>query len=139
MKYYYIAKAEEGNRIAETGIKAGEKGIINIIVLKDTFLMDKFVLDVYAYEVMGLEEYNYFEIMAKGISGQIIDSEIDNLFTEFFKLLVQPFIAAVDLKRITTDRYEGMGLDIGIHLVENKEKFDDDYKKKILGYYHEIE
>jgi len=32
-----------------------------------------------------------------------------------------------------------MGLDVGIHLVENKEKFDDEYKKKILSYYREID
>jgi hypothetical protein len=101
--------------------------------------MDKFVLDVYANEIMGLEEYSYFEILFNGISGQLIDSISDNLFAEFFQILIQPLIKPEFLKRPTTDRYEGMGLDVGIHLVENKEKFDDDYKKKILSYYHEID
>jgi len=139
MKYYYVAAVSEGNRIAEEGIKADEKGVIKIIVLKDTFIMDKFVLDVYATEIMGVDEYNYFEIVPKGISGQIIESISDNLFAEFFHLLIQPFVEPKHLKRATTARYEGMGLDVGIHLVENKEKFDDEYKKKILSYYHEID
>jgi hypothetical protein len=139
MKYYYVAPVNESNRVAEEGIRADGKGVIRIIVLKDSFIMDKFVLDVYANEIMGLEEYSYFEILFNGISGQLIDSISDNLFAEFFQILIQPLIKPEFLKRPTTDRYEGMGLDVGIHLVENKEKFDDDYKKKILSYYHEID
>ncbi|MCK5058591.1 MAG: hypothetical protein KAT34_18190 [Candidatus Aminicenantes bacterium] len=139
MKYYYVAAEQYGNRIAEEGIQCDESGVITVITLKDTFLMDKFVLDVYTCEVLGLEEYSLFEISLKGIAGELLDSNIDNLFSEFFQVLTQPFISPGFLKRITTYRYEGMGLDIGLHIVENKEKFDDEYKKKILGYYHEIE
>lgn len=139
MKYYYVVAEHHGNKVAEEGIKCDERGIIDIIALKDTFLMDKFVLDVYAYEVLGLEEYSLFEVSIKGIVGQLIASDIDNLFSGFFKVLIQPFISSKHLKRITTDRYEGMGLDVGLHIVENKEKFNDEYKKKILSYYHEID
>lgn len=139
MKYYYVVAEQSGNRTAEEGIQCDERGVITLITLKDTFLMDKFVLDVYAWEILGVEVYSLFEISLKGIGGEILDSDIDNLFSEFFKVLSQPFISPGFLKRITTDRYEGMGLDVGLHIVENKEKFDDEYKKKILGYYHEIE
>ncbi len=134
MKYYYVASEKEGKKIKEKGIVADDRGAISIIALKDSFLMDKFVIDVYAYEVLGVEEFYYFEIAQDGISGHIIDSDIDNSFSVFFKLLLQPFIHSSKIKFITTDRYDGMGLDVGVHLVENKDKFDDEYKQKILGY-----
>jgi hypothetical protein len=103
--------------------------------VKDTFQMYKFVLDVYAYEVLGLDEYCLFEIALPAISGQVVENDIDNLFVDFFKILIQPAVEPQYLKRITTNRYEGMSLDVGIHFVENKEKFTTAYKKKILSYY----
>lgn len=138
MKYYYIVAEQQSNQVAEEGIKCDKNGMIDLVALKDTFLMDKFVLDVYAYEVLGLEEYCLFEIALSAISGQVVENDINNLFVDFFKILIQPAVEPEHLKRITTDRYEGMGLDVGIHLVENKEKFTSAYKKKVLSYYREL-
>ncbi len=138
MKYYYIVPEQQSNRIAEEGIKCDKRGLIDLVAVKDTFLLYKFVLDVYACEVLGLEEYCLFEIALPAISGQVVENDTDNLLVDFFKILIQPAIEPEHLKRISTDRYEGMGLDVGIHLVESKEKFTKAYKKKVLSYYREL-
>ena len=139
MKYFYAAPVHEGNTISEEGIKSDDRGVIELIALKEGFLMQKFVFDVYSSEVIGSDEYSLFEISPEGIVGQITKTDKENFLADFFIVVMQPFIETVHLKRLTTDRYEGMGLDIGIHLVENKEKFTDDYKQKILGSYQALD
>ena len=138
MKIFYCAHAEKVGKIAQDGIMADEDGTIPVIVVDKMFLMSKFVVDSYAFEILGIEEYCYFEISPKGISGKIIDTSISDMFSPFYKLLKQHSIQKQFLTPQMTDRYESMGLGTGIFLVENKDKFNETYKKKILEYAEEL-
>ena len=138
MRFFYCAHSEKVGKITQDGIMADENGTIPVIIVDKMFLMHQFVIDSYAYEILGIEEYCYFEISPKGISGEISDTSISDVFAPFYKSLKQRSIQKQFLTPQMTDRYESMGLGIGIFLVENKDKFNETYKKKILEYAEEL-
>ncbi len=135
MRYFYLAPENELSTIFTRGINADEKGEIKIIVLKEGFLMDKFIFDVYAHEVLGLETYCLFQVLYNGIGGILSDSDEEHIFSDCFKKLRQDVI---DIEFIAPYRsktsYEGMGYEEGVFPVESKEKFTPDYKQKIRDY-----
>ncbi len=133
MRYFYCAKAEYVNIISQQGISSNEKAI-PIIVVDERFLMYQFVIDSFAFEILETDEFCFFEISAEAITGNIVDLQTDNLFAPFFKLLKQSNIGKNFLTPQVTDRYDSMGFDIGVFLVENKQNFNDTYKRKILEY-----
>jgi hypothetical protein len=135
VRYFYLAPDEELSSIFSSGITANDKGEINIILLKDDFLMDKFIFDVYAYDVLGLDIYCLFQVLYSGINGEITDSDIDHMFSRSFKILKQEKIERLFIAPYKSDTgYEGMGLEEGVFPVENKDKFTPQYKQKILEY-----
>lgn len=135
MRYYYLAPEGKSNTTFTNGIEADGKGLIPLILLKDDFLMDKFIFDMYAYEVLELDVYCLFQVLETGIENQLTDSSINHMFAGSFKLLEQD---RIDKKHIlpyqSAANYEGMGLEPGIIPVENKEKFTPEFKRKILEY-----
>ncbi len=133
MRYFYCAKAEYVNEISQKGISSDEN-TIPIIIVDERFLMYQFVIDSYAFEILETDEFCFFEISAEAITGNIVDMQTDNLFAPFFKLLKQPNIEKQFLSPQITDRYDSMGFDIGVFLVENKQNFNEAYKRKILEY-----
>jgi len=133
LRYFYCAKAEYVNIISQQGISSNEKAI-PIIVVDERFLMYQFVIDSFAFEILETDEFCFFEISAEAITGNIVDLQTDNLFAPFFKLLKQSNIGKNFLTPQVTDRYDSMGFDIGVFLVENKQNFNDTYKRKILEY-----
>ncbi len=135
MRYFYLASEDQLSSIYTTGIKADKNGYIRIIALQEDFLMDKYIFDVYAYEILGLEIYCLFHILPLGFQGEILDSNIDHIFAGAFKILKQEtierkYIAAYQ----SLTNYEGMGLVEGVFPVENKDKFNPEYQQKILEY-----
>lgn len=135
MRYFYLAPENELNEIFTGGIKAGEGGVIKLIALKDDFLMDKFIFDVYAYEVLGLEEYCLFQVLYSGISGEISGSGTAHLFSDCFKVLSQESIDRQFIAPYKSETsYGGMGFEEGVFPVETKEKFTPNYKQKIREY-----
>ena len=135
MRYFYLAPEDELSTIFTRGIKAEKNGEIKIIVLKDDFLMDKFIFDVYAYEVLKLESYCLFQILFSGIGGELSDSTGEHTFSDCFKMLKQETIERQFIAPYKSEiSYEGMGYEEGVFPVENKEKFTPDYKQKILEY-----
>lgn len=135
MRYFYLAPENELSTIFTKGIKADENGEIKIIVLKDDFLMDKFIFDVYANEVLGLEAYCLFQILLSGVGDELSDSDEEHIFSSCFKTLKQEVIERQFIAPYKSDTsYEGMGYEEGVFPVENKEKFTPDYKQKILEY-----
>ncbi len=139
MKYYYAAPETEANNIYNKGITANTRAEIPIIALKDDFLLKKFIFDLYAHEVLGVDIYCLFEIQAEGVNGPLFDTSIKNIFSETFKVVKQP---RIDRQYIipfeTEENYEGMGLIEGVFPVENKDKFTDEYKRKVLEYLKEL-
>jgi len=135
MRYFYLASEDQLSSIYTNGIKADKHGEIEIIALQEDFLMDKYIFDVYAYEVLGLDIYCLFHILPLGFQGEILDSKIDHIFAGSFKILKQEtierkYIAAYQ----SLTSYEGMGLVEGVYPVENKDKFTPEYQQKILEY-----
>lgn len=140
MRYFYLAPEEALNSIYSDGIKADENGEIRIITLKDDFLMDKFVFDVYAYEVLNLDVYCLFQVLDIGIRGKISGGGIDHIFSDTFKILEQDTIEKKYIAPYSSEaKYEGMGLEVGVFPVENKEKFTPEYKQKILEYLNALD
>jgi hypothetical protein len=140
MRYFYLAPEEALNSIYSEGIKADEKGEIRIISLKDDFLMDKFIFDVYAYEVLNLDVYCLFQVLDIGIGGELSDSDIDHIFSDTFKILKQETIEKKYIAPYSSEaKYEGMGLEEGVLPVENKDKFTAEYKQKIQEYLHALD
>lgn len=135
MRYFYLASEDQLSSIYTNGIKADKNGEIKIIALQEDFLMDKYIFDVYAYEVLGLDIYCLFHILPLGFKGKILDSHINHVFASVFKILKQE---AIERKYIapyqSLTNYEGMGLVEGVFPVENKDKFTPQYKQKILEY-----
>lgn len=135
MKYYYVAPDAEVDRIFNSGIDMRGTPKIPIIVLHDSFLMTKYIMDVYAHDILETDVYCAFEIDMKGIETPLFESEIQHIFKDVFKVVLQEQIARKHLKPFKTDTsYEGMGLIDGVFPVENREKFDDAYKQKVLEY-----
>lgn len=135
VRYFYLAPEEELSSIFSDGITADENGEIKIILLKDDFLMDKFIFDLYAYEVLDMEIYCLFQVLYSGIAGEIMDSDIDHMFAKSFKILKQEKIDRQFIAPYKSETgYEGMGLEEGVFPVENKDKFTPQYKQKILEY-----
>ncbi len=140
MRYFYLAPDEALNSIYTNGIKADEKGEIRIIALKDDFLMDKFVFDVYAYEILNLDVYCLFQILDDGIRGELSDGDINHIFSDTFKILKQETIEKRYIAPHGSEsKYEGMGLEEGVFPVENKEKFTPEFKQKILEYLNALD
>ena len=139
MKFYHIAPEARLNTIYNSGIRADDKGEIPIIVLKDDFLLKKFLFDVYAHEVMGLDVYCLFEINQQGVDGPLFEANINSIFSDSFKISKQPHILRKHIKPYKSEEsYEGMGLIEGMFPVENKDKFTDQYKRKVLEYLKEV-
>ena len=134
LRFFYCAESKQFNGISKKGIRANMNGQIPIVLIDERFLMYQFVINSYAYEILGLEEYCYFEIAPKGVRGEIIEMNSTDILSPFYKLLKQDTIEPEFLSPQLTDRYKSMGFDIGAFLVENKENFTDTYKKKILDY-----
>jgi hypothetical protein len=135
MRYFYLASEDQLSSIYTNGIKADEHGEIPIIALNEDFLMDKYIFDVYAYEILRLDIYCLFHILPLGFQGEILDTNIDHIFAGAFKILKQE---SIERKYIapyqSLTSYEGMGLVEGVFPVENKDKFTPEYQQKILEY-----
>ena len=139
MIFYHPAPEKELNKIYNDGIHANDQGEIPLIVLKEDFMLKKFIFDLYAYEIMGVEVYCLFEIKAQGIEGSFFDAKIDSIFTDSFKVLHQAHIARKFIKPFQTEEsYQGMGLIEGMFPVENKDKFTAEYKQKVLEYLNQV-
>jgi len=139
MKFYHIAPEDQLSSIYNQGILADSKGEITIIVLKEDFLLKKFIFDVYAHEELGLEVYCLFEIKEQGIEGPLYSVEINSIFSDSFKISKQEKIEREFIVPFKSDEnYEGMGLIDGMYPVENKDKFTDEYKRKVLEYLKEV-
>jgi len=139
MKFYHVAPEKEVSDIFNRGIYPNEKGEITIIVLNDNFLMNKYIFDLYAWEVLGVDIYCAFEIQQHGIEGVLSDSGIDSIFSASYKVTKQKSIDRKYLKPFkSVESYEGMGLISGVFPVENKDKFTPTYKQKVLDYLSEV-
>jgi hypothetical protein len=134
LRFFYCSNSDKVNEISQNGINADDNGSITVIMLDERFLMYQFVVDSYAYEILGIKEYCFFEIDQRGVKGKIDQLKTDDIFAPFYKTVKQDYIEKEYLIPQITDRYESMGLDIGVFLVENKHNFNDKYKKKILEY-----
>jgi len=139
MKFYHVAPETQVEKIYGSGIQANEKGEIPIIELKDDFLLKKFIFDLYAHEVLNVDIYCILEITPEGLAGPLIESNINSIFSDSFKISQQPYIERQYLVPFKTDEsYEGMGLIEGVFPVENKDKFTEKYKRKVLEYLKEV-
>jgi hypothetical protein len=139
MKFYHVAPEGQVEKIYRSGIEANEKGEIPVIALKDDFLLKKFIFDLYAHEVLKVDIYCIFEIIPGGFTGPLLQSNIDSIFSDLFKIAKQPQIQRPDLIPFKSDdSYEGMGLIEGVYPVENKDKFTKEYKQKVLEYLREV-
>lgn len=139
MKLYYVAPEKDVDRIYNSGVDMRGNPKIPIIALHDSFLMTKYILDVYANDVLEVDVYCAFEIDKNGIETPLFESQLQHVFNDVFKVILQEQIERKYLKPYKTDTsYEGMGFIDGVFPVENREKFDDAYKQKILEYIKEI-
>lgn len=139
MKFYHVAPEKQVSNIFNSGIYPDAKGEIKIIVLKDNFLMTKYVLDMYAFEELGVDIYCAFEVSGEGIPGALTASTIKSIFSDSYKVTKQECIERNYLKPFTSgESYEGMGLINGVFPVENKDKFTPEYKQKVLEYLSEV-
>ena len=137
MIFYHAAPEKELNKIYNDGIHANDRGEIPLIVLKDEFMLKKFLFDLYAHEILGVDVYCLFEIKPQGIEGPL--SNIDNIFADSFKVSHQPHIPRKFIKPYQSDEsYQGMGLIEGMFPVENKDKFTEEYKQKVLEYLNQV-
>lgn len=139
MKYYHVAAENEVDKIYNNGIYANKKNEIILVVLKDDFLLKKFILDVYAHEELGVDTYCAFEISPTGVEGPLFETNIKSIFSGSYKASKQPHIESKYIKPFKGEEtYEGMGLINGVFPVENKEKFTDEYKHQVLMYLQEV-
>ncbi|MGD2088084.1 MAG: hypothetical protein PVH61_18030 [Candidatus Aminicenantes bacterium] len=139
MKFYHVAPEAQVEKIYRSGIQANERGEIPVIALKDDFLLKKFIFDVYAHEVLKVDIYCIFQVIPEGFAGPLSESNINSIFSDSFKICQQAHIERKDLIPFKTDdSYQGMGLIEGVYPVENKDKFTDAYKRKVLEYLKEV-
>jgi len=139
MKYYHVAPENEVDKIYNNGIYANKKNEIILVVLKDDFLLKKFLLDVYAHEELGVDTYCAFEIKPEGVQGPLFETGINSIFSDSYKASKQPHIESKYLKPFNAEEsYQGMGLIEGVFPVENKDKFTDEYKHQVLEYLKEV-
>jgi len=139
MKFYYLAPEAMQSAIFSKGIQAAADNQITLMVLKDDFIMTKFLFDVYAYEELGVDTYCAFEISPEGMQGPLSESDSKSIFSQALKKTNQTFIDKKYLKPyITDENYQGMGLVAGVLPIENKEKFTEEYKQKVLDYLKEL-
>ncbi|NIM16068.1 MAG: hypothetical protein GTO45_29045 [Candidatus Aminicenantes bacterium] len=139
MKYYHVAGESEVDKIYNNGIYANDRNEIILVVLKDDFLLKKFVLDMYAYEELGVDTYCAFEISPAGVEGPLFETNIKSMFSGSYKASKQPHIESQYIKPFKGEEsYEGMGLIDGVFPVENKDKFTDEYKHQVLEYLQEV-
>jgi hypothetical protein len=134
-----VASEDTVSSIFHEGIYANEKNQIILIALKDDFIMKKFVLDVYAHEELGTDTYCAFEVSEQALEGPLFEAGINSIFSDSFRICMQPHIERKHIQPFKTeDSYHGMGLIEGVFPVENKDKFTDQYKRKVLDYLKEI-
>ncbi len=139
MKFYHVAPEAQVEKIFGGGIQANKQGEIPVIALKDDFLLKKFIFDLYAHEVLKVDIYCIFEITPGGFEGPLFESHIKSIFSDSFKISRQPYIERQYLIPFKTDEsYAGMGLIEGVFPVENKDKFTEEYKRKVLEYLKEV-
>ncbi len=139
MKFYHVAPEEEVSNIFNRGIYPDDKGEILLVVLKENFLMSKFIFDAYAYEVLGVDLYCAFEVQPGGLESPLIDSSVDHVFSGSYKAVKQKYIERKYLKPFKSgESYEGMGLINGVFPIENKDKFTPEYKQRVLDYLKEV-
>jgi hypothetical protein len=140
MKYYHVAEESAVQNIYSKGITPDTANKIILIVLSDSFIMKKFLFDVYAHEVLKTDTYCAFEIDSAGVTGPLSETEINSIFADSFKSCKIPFIERKYVKPFKSEEsYEGMGLMEGVFPVENKDKFTDSYKRKVLEYLKEVD
>ena len=139
MQFYHVAPEKVVSDIFNQGIYSNEKGEITVIVLNDNFLMGKYIFDVYAWEILGVDIYCAFEIRQQAIEGPLFDSGIANIFSVVYKVVKQKNIDRKYLIPFKSgESYEGMGLINGVFPVENKDKFTPAYKQKVRDYLNEV-
>jgi hypothetical protein len=139
MKYYHIAPEKELSNIFSKGLSANRKGEIIILVLKDDFMLKKFLFDVYAHEELGVETYCAFEISEHAIEGPLFDTGINSIFSDSYRASKQRNIDRKNIKLYKSEEsYEGMGLFEGVFPVENKDKFTEVYKRRVLEYLKQV-
>jgi hypothetical protein len=139
MKYYHVAPDSEANAIFSGGIEARDGREIPIIALHESFLMSKFIFDVYAHEILDVDVYCAFEVDRDSLESALFDSSISHVFSSIFKVVYQQKIPRKYLKPFQTDQsFEGMGLIEGVLPVENRDKFTKEYKQKIQEYIEEL-
>jgi hypothetical protein len=135
MKFFYVAPDTEVDAIYSSGVSARGRPEIPIIALSETFLMTKYIFDVYAHEVLNVDIYCAFEVLEEGLETAPVDSPVNHFFKDVFKMINQQHIERKFLKPFKSDQtYEGMGLIDGVFPVENRDKFTNHYKKKVLEY-----
>lgn len=135
MRYFYMAPESELRTLYSKGIFAAPNGEIPIIVLPNDFIMDKLLFDLIAWEVKKIDVYCLFQVLQEGMHGEITDGPPGHPFAGTMKILKQKFVQSDFLAPFATDvSYEGMGLEVGVFPVENKEKFTPEFKQKILEY-----
>ena len=133
MKFYHAALEKELNKISN------DRGEIPLIVLVDEFMLKKFIFDLYAHEILGVDVYCLFEIKPQGIAGPLLNANIDSIFSSLFKVTQQAHIARkLIIPYQTEESYQGMGLIEGMFPVENKDKFTGEYKQKVLDYLNQV-
>jgi len=139
MKFYHVSEESEVQNIYSKGIPANADNEIVLMVLSDSFLMKKFLFDVYAHEVLKADTYCAFEIDPAGVTGPLSETGINSIFADYFKICKMPLIERRYVKPFKSEEsYEGMGLMEGVFPVENKDKFTDSYKRKVLDYLKEV-
>jgi hypothetical protein len=139
MKYYYVAPDRDVDGIYSSGVDMKGNPKIPIIALHESFLMTKYIMDVYAHDVLEVDVYCAFEVSHQGIQTPLFESQIQHIFKDVFKVVLQESIERKYLKPYKTDTsYEGMGLIDGVFPVENRDKFTGAYKEKILEYIKEL-
>ncbi len=136
MRYFYLGSETQLSSIFNKGILADSQGEIRLIVLKEGFLMDKFVCDVIASEIYKWDVYCLFCVQEGAILSELNDCVLGHPFETVIKVLKQEGIPRDLIEPYKSDTdYQGMGLMPGIFPVENKEKFTPTYIQKILEYH----
>ncbi|MCP5051209.1 MAG: hypothetical protein GY940_28850, partial [bacterium] len=76
MKYFYVAPDTEVDAIYSNGVSSHGKREITVIALGETFLMTKYLFDVYAHDVLGVDIYCAFEISKDGLQTALFDNAV---------------------------------------------------------------
>jgi len=85
MKFYHVAPEKEAVDIINKGIYPNDKGEITIIVLKDNFLMNKYIFDVYAWEVLKVDIYCALRSSSRESKGTFLPAVSPVYYRQFIK------------------------------------------------------